>query len=224
MPMESAGGSQSNSDDGKRLRKTHNDLHQIEVTVSEKIRYGRGRPPKNRPKKVASIHYVLSARVVERPEQIQKKREEAGCFVLLSNIPSDGEKGQTGAELLRAYKDQHGIERNYAFIKDPLIVNDLFLKKPERIEVLAMIWLIALLVWNLIEHLLRKLIEESGTTLPGWENHPTTRPTTFMMSTKFIGLQVVKVRHMRRFAQPLTDVQLAYLSALNITQRDLLSP
>ena len=123
-----------------------------------------GRPSKNRPRKAASVHYVLEARAVERTEQIQRKREEAGCFVLLTNIPMDADNGQTGAELLRVYKDQHGIERNFAFIKDPLIANDLFLKKPERVEVLGMVWLIALLVWNLIEHVLRKYIEESEST------------------------------------------------------------
>jgi len=207
-----------------RLRKTHNDLHKIEVSVAEKIRYGRGRPSKKHPRKPASVHYVLEARAVERSEQIQRKRDEAGCFVLLTNIPIDADNGQTGAELLRVYKDQHGIERNFAFIKDPLIANDLFLKKPERIEVLGMVWLIALLVWNLIEHVLRKYIEDSETTLPGWENHPTTRPTTFMMSTKFIGLQVVKLARMRKLAQPLNDVQNAFLSALDLDELDLLTP
>lgn len=38
---------------------------------------------------------------------------------------------------------KNGIERNISFLKDPLIVNDLFLKKPERIEVLG-----AILLWR----------------------------------------------------------------------------
>jgi transposase len=48
--------------------------------------------------------------------------------------------------LLRTYKAQDGIERNFSFLKDPLIVNDLFLKKPERIEALGMILLLSLLI------------------------------------------------------------------------------
>ncbi len=194
----------------------------MEISVIDKIRYKRGRPKKNKTKKIASVRYILEAKVVEKSEEIRKKRDEAGCFVLLTNVSRDSDNRQTATELLRAYKDQHGIERNFAFIKDPVIVNDLFLKKPERIEVLGMVWLIALLIWNLIEHVLRKYIEEFNITLPGWENNPTTRPTTFMMSTKFTGLQVVKIGPLRKFAQSLNDVQKVYLKALGLSESDLL--
>ena len=61
----------------------------------------------------------------------------------------------------------HDVIQFFHHLVDPLIVNDLFLKKPERVEVLGMVWLIALLIWNLIEHILRKYIEESGTSLLG---------------------------------------------------------
>ena len=44
----------------------------------------------------------------------------------------------TARDGLRAYKEQHGIEQNFGFLKDPLIVNSLFLKKPERIEALGL--------------------------------------------------------------------------------------
>ena len=44
---------------------------------------------------------------------------------------------QTGAELLQPYKEQHGIERNFSFRKNPLIANDLFLKKSKRIEMIG---------------------------------------------------------------------------------------
>lgn len=33
-------------------------------------------------------------------------------------------------ELLVAYKDQHMVERNFGFLKDPVFVNALFLKFP----------------------------------------------------------------------------------------------
>jgi transposase len=56
-------------------------------------------------------------------------------------------------------------------------VNDLFLKKSERIEVLGSVLLMALLIWNLIEHVLRQYIKEHDVELPGWDNKPTWRPT-----------------------------------------------
>jgi hypothetical protein len=33
----------------------------------------------------------------------------------------------------------NGIEKNFSFLKDPVIVNSLFLKKAERIEVLGLV-------------------------------------------------------------------------------------
>jgi len=67
--------------------------------------------------------------------------------------------------LLEAYKGQSGVENNFRFLKDPLIVNDLFLKKPERIEALGLIFLLSLLVWNLMERSMRKHVEKTGKQL-----------------------------------------------------------
>ena len=72
---------------------------------------------------------------------------------------------ETGASLLRVYKEQYGIEKNFSFLKDPLIVNDIFLKKPERIEALGLVLLISLMVWNLLEFTLRQYIKENEVTL-----------------------------------------------------------
>ena len=143
--------------------------------------------------------------------------------MLLSNIPEQGSHARTGPDLPRAYKDQHAIERNFSFLKDPLIVDDLFLRKPERIEALGAILLISLLVWNLIEHCLRQHVEQSGATLPGWDRKETLRPTTFMMTTKFAGLRIVRIGERYRLAQPLRDVQAAHLRALDLSLEDLLS-
>ncbi len=206
-----------------RLQQSETELHSLSATVEEKINYARGRPPKNGIRKVASVRYILKAQAEEKTEEIEKKRDQAGCFVLLTNVPRQGDMSETGTELLHAYKEQYGIERNFSFLKDPLIVNGLFLKKPERIEVLGAILLMALLIWNLIEHCLRQHIRECSVTLPGWDRKPTQRPTAFMMSTKFIGLMIVKVAGIRRLASPFTDVQNQYLTALNLSKEDLLN-
>ena len=86
-----------------------------------------------------------------------------------------------------------------------------------------MVLLSALLIWNLIEHTLRQYIENHQETLPGWDNKPTTRPTTFMLSTKFSGLQVAKLGQLQGFTKPLTKAQLLYLKALGISEQDLLN-
>ena len=75
-----------------------------------------------------------------------------------------------------------------------------FLKKPERIEVLGAILLMVLLIWNLIEHVLRQHVLENDAELPGRDNKKTRRPTAFMMNTMFAGLQIVRFGAICRLA------------------------
>ena len=196
--------------------------HACECTVAEQLTYARGRPPKNGERRVAKTRYVLEGILVEREGEVERLRQAAGCFVLLTNVPTEGEMAHTPLEVLAAYKEQHGIERNFAFLKDPLIVNDLFLKRPERIEALGFILLAALLTWNLMEHVMREHLRRSGATISGWDRKPTTKPTTFMMSTKFKGVLVARIGEEWHFTAPLTGEQLQYVRALGLSEKALL--
>jgi transposase len=199
-----------------KLRALQSTYHQVEVVVEERPTYGPGRPSQRRPRVVKALRYGLKATLLERAEIITRKMQEMGCFVLLTNVPTEGAMAHRAREVLRAYKEQHGIEQNFGFLKDPLIVNSLFLKKPERIEALGLVCLLALLIWRLMERSLRLHVETTGTTLPGWDQKETTRPTAFMMMTKFATAIVLKVGVQRQLAQPLSTVQQQYLLALGV--------
>jgi transposase len=196
--------------------------HFCECAVREKITYARGRPPKNGERRVAKTRYVLEGRVVERAHEVERAKEAAGCFVLLTNVPTQGEMAHTPFEVLTAYKEQHGIERNFGFLKDPLIVNDIFLKRPDRIEVLGFILLLSLLAWNLMEHVMRAHLKRTGSTISGWDRKPTTKPTTFMMTTKFKGVLVAKIGMEWYFTAPLSPEQRQWVRALGLSEEDLL--
>jgi len=196
--------------------------HFCEFAVKERLTYARGRPPKNGERRVAKTRYVLEGRLVERAEEVERLRQAAGCFVLLTNVPTEGEMAHTPCEVLAAYKEQHGIERNFAFLKDPLIVNDLFLKRPERIEALGFILLASLLTWNLMEHVMRGHLKRSASTISGWDRKPTSTPTTFMMTTKFKGLLVARIGGQWHFTAPLSGEQLQYVQALGLSEEALL--
>ncbi len=101
-------------------------------------------------------------------------------------------------------------------MQDPLIVNSLLLKKPERIEALGLVLLLALLVWRLVERTLRVHVETTGKPLTGWDKKATQKPTAFMMRTKFAGVMVLKVGDQRQLAHPLSTVQQQYLGALGV--------
>jgi len=145
-----------------------------------------------------------------------RQAQEAGCFVLLTNVPTQGEMAHSAGGVLRAYKEQHGVEQTFAFLNDPVIVNSLFLKQPERIEALGLVLLLALMVWRLVERALRVHVETTGSTLTGWDKQETQKPTAFMMMTKFAAVPVLKVGPSRQLAQPFSAVQQAYLRALGV--------
>lgn len=200
----------------EKVRALPSSYHQVAVVIEERPMYGPGRPSTHQPRAVKAWRYGLRVTLHERSEVIARKVQEAGCFVLLSNVPTQGQLAHSAGEVLRAYKEQHGVEQNFAFLKDPLIVNSLFLKKPERIEALGLVLLLALLLWRLVERALRVHVETTGTTLTGWDKKETLKPTAFMLLTKFAAVLVLKVGHQRQLAQPLSAVQQAYLSALGV--------
>lgn len=190
--------------------------HSVLWNVVEKVVFQRGRQKKDLPRKIARIDYSLEGTLAKNSSAIESVQEDAGCFVLITNM-STGKK--TAKELLEVYKAQHGIEQNFGFLKDPLIVNDLFLKTPKRIEALGCVLLIALLVWRLMERQMRQELEKQNTTVTGWNNRPTKKPTSFMMTTKFKSVYLVyNETGQRQLARPLNDVQKEYLKLLRLSE------
>jgi len=200
-----------------KARASRTVYHTLEVQVQERPQYARGRPKKDGSRTVKAMHYGLVARVIEDRPALEQRQQQAGCFVLLTNLPTEGEKARSGAEVLQSYKDQHGIEQNFGFLKDDAIVNAIFLKTPARIEALGLILLLALLIWRLIEQQMRQHLEKTHTTVPGWDNKPTQRPTAHMMTIKFKGLLILRLGEQRRLANPLSETRLAFLTALGLS-------
>src|SRR5262247_3190320 len=199
-----------------QLRAVHTPYHLVDVTVEERPVYGRGRPSVHRPRPIKATRYRLKTTIRPHTECIGRLEEEAGCFVLLTNVPTAGDMAHSARAILSVYKEQHGTEQNYGFLKDPVIVNSLFLKKPERIEALGLVLLLSLLLWRLMERQMRAHVATTSTRLPGWDKKATERPTAFMMVTKFMGVIVVKLGDHRQLARPLSGVQHQYLTALDV--------
>lgn len=210
MPMPQAAGK-------KLIHTATSGYHRITVDVEKVPKYGRGRPAKGKPRTPLRYEYMLTANIAEAPEKVDPLRLQAGCFVLLTNLVEQQEDWPA-PELLKLYKDQIGIERNFSFLKDPAIVNSIFLKKAERIEVLGLILLISLLIWRLMERSMRQYVEVNDCTLTGWKRRPTKKPTSFMMTTKFAGILVITTGKNRQLARPLKNFQREYLQAMGVTE------
>jgi transposase len=200
----------------KLIRKSACRYHRVQFNVEKVPKYGRGRPAEGKPRPVLRHEYRLTTTISQAPEKVNPLRDEAGCFVLLTNL-LDQQADWPARELLSLYKSQIGIEKNFSFLKDPAIVNSIFLKKAERIEVLGLVLLISLLIWRLMERSMRKYVEDNDCTLPGWVRRQTKKPTAFMMTTKFASVMVITIGRHRQLVKPLKPVQLKYLKAMGVT-------
>jgi transposase len=213
----------------KRIANTKAPYYRIKAEVEERPRYKRGRP-KGGVKEVAEMRYGISASIAENEATVATLREEAGCFVLLTNVPKaqeheqEPESGYDSRAILQAYKEQHGMERNFGFLKDPAIVDSLFLDRPERLEALGLILLTALLIWRLMERTMRRSIEESDEPISGWDHKPTRRPTSFMMTTKFSGVMVIKIGPKRILNREFSSEQRQFLRALHVSPEVFTQP
>ena len=200
----------------KELMTEASDYHHFETETVECPRYSRGRPKPGVTRVPISIDYKLSIKVVENEQEITRRRKMSGCFVLLTNVEPDWSDGYDAERILATYKEQYGIERNYGFLKDPKIVNAIFLKKPERIEALGLVLLISLLAWRLMENTMRTELKAKDGTIRGWDNKPTKRPTSYMVTWKFKGIMIVRVGGRPQLGRPLSEIQKAFLEILKV--------
>ena len=198
-------------------------LHTVRTAVRPVEIRRRGRPPRHSPAPT-NTRYELAWELAENAGGVERARKLAGCFVLLSNVPTAGAGALDATRVLRTYKGPYGVERDFAFLKDPLVVNDLFLKTPSRIDALGMVLIIALLVWRLMERSLRAHVENTKTTLPGWDRRDTTKPTAFMMTTKMTGIMVAKIGGERCLLCGPGPEPLAFLEALGLGPPAFLDP
>lgn len=199
------------------LRLPKGRFHELVGQVEEKPVYAIGRPKADGMRKIKRMTYRFKVSLRPREQSIARARKEAGFFVLITNEPEESSGGLSSKELLRAYHDQHSVEQNFGFLKDPVIVNALFLKSPRRIEALGLILVLALMIWRLMERSMRVSLKTNDSKVVGWNNRQTSRPTSFMMTTKFVSVIVIRTNERRFLAEPLDPVQERYLQILGLS-------
>jgi transposase len=191
--------------------------YELEARIEQEPVYARGRPKADGTRKISRIRHRLNLTIEPRDHAIERARREAGCFLLISNEPEEAAGGVGSKELLSVYQDQHSVERNFGFLKDPVIVNALFLKTPRRIEALGLILVLALMIWRLMERTMRISLKNTESKVIGWNNRKTSRPTSFMMTTKFLSVIVINTDTRRFLAEPLDPIQERYLMILGLS-------
>ncbi len=140
--------------------------------------------------KSQKIEYNLQVKIETKWAEIERKRQEAGRFILATNILDVREL--TSAEILQNYQNQQGCERGFGFLKDPLFFADsFFVKKPERIETLLFLMSLCLLVYNLGQREIRNCLQRTEKMLKNQLGKCTNSPTLRWIFQCFQGLHVL---------------------------------
>jgi len=168
--------------DAQALGKPAPRFHALETAVrSEEVRVKRsrrGRPKKGEPHRYKRV-WRIDVEVSESPGAFEDALLNESCFVLSTNLPREGKRAHSDTEILEAYDEQHTVEGCLRWAKRPCAMAPIFLKSEERIAALVAVYVLALMVYGLIQRQIRRLLQAEGTTMPGnrgqgWTNKPTT--------------------------------------------------
>ena len=191
-------------------------------TVAQTPIHAPGRAPANGPRKIIGTKYHLHLQLEENASHHQQQSRKAGCFVMITNTAKDK---MPAREVLKTYKAQYGVEKNFSFLKEPLIANDTFLKKPSRIDALVFILLVSLMIWNLMQRALRKSEQVRAGQLNDLNKRPTQRPTSYLMMCQLSGTVILRYGNQRFLARNgLKEQGLNYLKAIGFDETIYTTP
>jgi len=163
----------------------HDICYEVESRRQRQKRSQRGRPRKGEePQEEIVYQLKVTSQALAAPVAT------FGWLVLATTID---ESVCSDAEIVRAYRDQTGtVERGFRWIKNPAAIHPVWLEKRERIAALAMLTVIGLLVYGLIQRQVRQYLQEHEATIPGNKGETNT-PTATVVLESFATLNWVEL-------------------------------
>jgi transposase len=159
--------------------------YQVDAVSTPKKRPRRGRPPKAEAPQV-EVRY----RLVVRPEALLPSEDAHGWTVLATTLRSEQ---CTDIEMLQAYQEQHTtVEPGFRWIKNPAAISPVWLEKPKRIAALAMLTVVGLLVYAVIQRQVRLYLRDHAQHVPG-NKGPTATPTAAVVFALFAPVTLVQL-------------------------------
>jgi transposase len=173
---------------GRRPRpwRYHAVRYRLISAVRHTRRARRGRPAKTDPPPLESCY-----RLVVEVESWVIPEEANGWTVLATTVPAEC---CSDREILQAYQEQHTtVEPGFRWIKHPAAISPVWLEKPERIAALAMLTVLGLLVYSIIQRQVRLYLRTHDQQLPGNKGE-TAIPTAAVVLSLFSPVAIVQVR------------------------------
>ena len=143
--------------------------HQVDkIEITEKIPFEKSEKQDK--------YYQISATLSNNEKAIDIETKSAGRFIVATNVLES--KELSNDKMISEYKAQQSCERGFGFLKDPLFFTDsIFIKSPERIEALAMIMGLCLLVYTLAQRQVRAALSASNLTVKNQLGKSISNPT-----------------------------------------------
>ena len=163
--------------------------HAVHYRIVADTRHTR-RPRRGRPAKTAPPPLKSGYRLVVEVEALAHAAEDNGWTVLATTVSAeDG----TDGEILQAYQDQNTtVEPGFRWIKHPAAIAPVWLEKPERIAALAMLTVLGLLVYSVIQRQVRLYLLTHDEQLPG-NKGLTAIPTAAVVLALFAQVALVQL-------------------------------
>ncbi|MEO1149271.1 MAG: IS1634 family transposase, partial [Cyanobacteria bacterium J06638_22] len=131
--------------------------------------------------------YRIKAKLERRPTAEASYQNQRARFILATN-QLDAQQWPAD-KLLQEYKGQQKAERGFRFLKDPLFfASSLFVKKAQRVEALALVMALTLMVYTLAERKLRQTLATQQQTVLDQKKQPSAKPTFRWVIQKFQGI------------------------------------
>lgn len=147
----------------------------VEAFTQRQKRTRRGRPAKAEPPP-DETRYRLAVTAEALPQTPQAQGWTVLATTISPAVCSD-------EQILRAYQDQNStVELGLRWIKNPAAITPMWLEKPERIAALAMLTVVGLLIYGLIQRQARRYLQEHQQQLPGNKGLPATPTAAVVMS------------------------------------------
>jgi transposase len=200
-----------------RWHQAHFEVQRVETP---KKRAKRGRPRKDEVPEVIVSYRLVLERVQPDASRVEQLQSHARFFVLLTSH-LDAERWPD-ARILAEYRQQHHAEQGFRWLKGPAAVAPLLLKTPQRLAAMGLVFALALMVRNYIEHIVRHRLVEQKQTLPYYgRKKPVENPTAEVIFHAFAPVQLevltLQGRVARRTVKHLSDAAQLVLDILGIT-------
>jgi transposase len=169
-----------------------------EIEYREKAEYKTA----GRPNKLAEpnqIKYQVKGQIEISEEVIETEKIKAGRFILATNILDKNELSDE--QILEEYKAQQSNERGFRFLKEPLFfTSSVFVKTPERVEAIAMIMGLCLLVYNLAQRKLRQELAKFDDGIRNQVKKNTNKPTMRWVFQMFQSVHLVIINGQKQMS------------------------